>query len=140
MPLAGLLCESRWGWSAIYYLQGALSALLFTLFYAFFRDSPRQQRYVSAKELARIEAGKASVVLAKGEALEVPYRAMLTDVVVWAILLCNFSGTGGFMIFFQYAPVYLHKVLLFIKKLLGRRKWGSTVINYRLCSQAQDGN
>lgn len=41
MPLSGELCESRWGWPAVYYLQGTLTLHAFFGFYLFYRDTPR---------------------------------------------------------------------------------------------------
>jgi hypothetical protein len=58
MPLAGELCESEWGWPALYYILGATSFVSFLLFYWFYRDSPRIQKNVSPKELTKIEEGK----------------------------------------------------------------------------------
>lgn len=123
MPLAGALCESKWGWGSLYYLLGSLSSIAFYLFYWFYRDSPRSQKNVSIKELVKIEEGK----LIKGEKNAVktkeklktqrlarekpPYNAMITDLTVWGILAANVGATFGNQIFWQFGPVYLHKAL-----------------------------
>ncbi|RCN31351.1 hypothetical protein ANCCAN_22872 [Ancylostoma caninum] len=44
MPLAGVLCESSFGWRLLYYIQAAFSVLIFTTFYFFYEDSPTLHR------------------------------------------------------------------------------------------------
>jgi MFS family permease len=39
MPMAGELCESRFGWQSLYYILGLATFVLFVLFFAFYRDS-----------------------------------------------------------------------------------------------------
>ena len=97
MPVAGLLCESRWGWPALYYLQGALTLIGFIFFFEFFRDTPRFQKHVSDKELAKIEEGKSNVSLSRKEsrAIHVPYKAMIDDWVVRGILVACIGGGFG---------------------------------------------
>jgi hypothetical protein len=41
MPMAGAMCVSRLGWPAVYYVQGIVTLLAFSLFYLVYRDSPR---------------------------------------------------------------------------------------------------
>uniref|UniRef100_A0A914MWX4 Major facilitator superfamily (MFS) profile domain-containing protein n=1 Tax=Meloidogyne incognita TaxID=6306 RepID=A0A914MWX4_MELIC len=122
MPLAGKLCESSWGWPAVYHLQAMrqksfqsmLTALAFGAFFTFYRDSPRIHRNVSRKELCKIEKGKppseAGPVARNGE---IPYAAMLRDPAVWAIFFCAMGSTFGFHIFMQYGPVYLNQIIKF---------------------------
>ncbi|KAH7722014.1 Protein T19D12.9 [Aphelenchoides avenae] len=128
MPVSGEFCGSSVGWPAVYYLQGALTLLLFIAFFMFFRDSPRYHRYkfvkvqfrnclpcrnVSAKELSKIEKGKVPTEFEKGQRQSVPYRAIFTDPCAWGIFVSNLGGMLGFQIFMQYGPIYLNKVLNF---------------------------
>uniref|UniRef100_A0A915EM59 Major facilitator superfamily (MFS) profile domain-containing protein n=1 Tax=Ditylenchus dipsaci TaxID=166011 RepID=A0A915EM59_9BILA len=111
MPVSGALCESSFGWPSVYYLHGLLSIIAFTLFFCFYRDSPRFHRNVSDKELNKIDAGRTSTKRAKGESQKVPYNLMLTDIVVWGIIASGASAQLGFQMFMQYGPTYLNKVL-----------------------------
>lgn len=43
MPLAGFLCETH-NWRLLYYGQGALTVLLYILFYFFYQNSPNKHR------------------------------------------------------------------------------------------------
>uniref|UniRef100_A0A914IC59 Major facilitator superfamily (MFS) profile domain-containing protein n=1 Tax=Globodera rostochiensis TaxID=31243 RepID=A0A914IC59_GLORO len=113
MPLAGELCESRWGWPALFYIQAVLTVLAFAAFFAFFRDSPRQHRNVSSRELGNILRGKAPTHSNVSSRNGIPYGAMFRDPAVWGVLLCSMGATFGFYVFMQYGPIYLNKTLKF---------------------------
>ncbi|KAL3114190.1 hypothetical protein niasHT_014034 [Heterodera trifolii] len=113
MPLAGELCESRWGWPALYYIQSLLTALSFVAFFAFFRDSPRHHRNVSRRELGKISRGKSSSHSDGSARRKIPYGAMFRDPAVWGIFTCTMGTTFGFYVFVQYGPIYLNKALKF---------------------------
>ncbi|KAI1704539.1 major facilitator superfamily domain-containing protein [Ditylenchus destructor] len=109
MPVSGELCESEYGWPAVYYLQGFLTLFAVIGFYLFFRDSPKYHRNVSDKELTTIQCGK-HLGSAKPK---VPFIAMIKDITVWGIIASNIGGTLGLQIFMQYGPIYLNKALKF---------------------------
>lgn len=60
-----------------------------------------------------IEEGKEAVLTC--EKPTVPYRAMFTDVVIWAILLEYFGAILGMLIFMLYGPLYLHDVCVLVR-------------------------
>uniref|UniRef100_A0AC35G3W4 Major facilitator superfamily (MFS) profile domain-containing protein n=1 Tax=Panagrolaimus sp. PS1159 TaxID=55785 RepID=A0AC35G3W4_9BILA len=96
----------------IYYLQGALTLIAFTLFYFVYRDTPRFHRNVSNTELAKIENAKNGISMdKKSKPLKVPYFKILTDKVIIGILFTCFGNFLGFQVFMQFAPVYLNQVL-----------------------------
>lgn len=114
MPVSGLLCESQFGWPAIYYLQGAFSLLAFCAFFILFRDTPAQHPCISAKETQSIVRNKCAIIATKEgkkHTLNVPYRQMLTDPIMWIVLFTFWSDELGFLIFTQYGPIYLNRVL-----------------------------
>uniref|UniRef100_A0A915C696 Uncharacterized protein n=1 Tax=Parascaris univalens TaxID=6257 RepID=A0A915C696_PARUN len=65
---------------------------------------------VSEKELKIIERGK-NVITKRQQ--KVPYGSLLKSIRIWAIWALCTGGTFGFQLFFQYAPIYLNKVLHF---------------------------
>lgn len=126
MPLAGILCESEWGWPSLYYIQGILTLILFAVFYIFYRDDPFDHRYtvlenllrknifsfVSDKEFKRIKQGKINMSSDKDAKKDpkVPYRKMFTDRIVWVVLIGIIGGQFGYLTLVQFGPVYLNKV------------------------------
>uniref|UniRef100_A0A914C740 Major facilitator superfamily (MFS) profile domain-containing protein n=1 Tax=Acrobeloides nanus TaxID=290746 RepID=A0A914C740_9BILA len=126
MPIAGALCESSWGWSSLYYLQGTLTLFFFVLFYIFYRDDPYCHKFVSDKELIKIEHGKINVVTRDANVVKkkirppsVPYKSIFMDKVVWGILISALGGQIGFLVFVLFGPTYLNKVLGFDIKSTG---------------------
>ncbi|KAI1701607.1 major facilitator superfamily domain-containing protein [Ditylenchus destructor] len=112
MPTAAGLCESRWGWPMVYYFQGSLTLILLLIFFAFFRDSPREHPLVNQKELDRIEKGKDVILKQKCQEREaVPYKAIFTDYMVWIVWLGFFGDEVAYQIFQQYGPLFLNKAL-----------------------------
>lgn len=109
MPLAGVLCESSFGWRSLYYVQGIFSILIFLTFYCFFRDSPTLHRNVSEKELSRIYQNKANVGMSTHAS--VPYLHVIRDPCVIGVWLSSIGAHLGFFSFLYYGPVYVNKVL-----------------------------
>ncbi|KAK6053661.1 hypothetical protein COOONC_08835 [Cooperia oncophora] len=108
MPLAGILCESSFGWRLLYYIQGMFTLLLYITFYYFFQDSPVLHRNVSEKELARIQHDKTDTGSSARE--PVPYLHVIRDPCILGIWLSNIGANLGFLTFLYYGPVYVNKV------------------------------
>lgn len=92
MPVSGVLCESSMRWPSVFYTHGIAGIILFTIFAAFYRNSPAKHRCVGAVELAKISVGKSS--LDKKELRKPPYKAILRTTAVWAVWL---AALGNFM-------------------------------------------
>ncbi|GMR43386.1 hypothetical protein PMAYCL1PPCAC_13581, partial [Pristionchus mayeri] len=106
MPVSGAFCVSSAGWRGVFFLQAALTLLLFSLFFFFYEDEPAMHRKVSTKELSRIEKGKENE--AKGGA--VPYWEIFTNPAILGVWLSSIGGVLGFQILLQFGPIYLNKV------------------------------
>jgi len=53
MPISGVLCVSKVGWTAVYYLHGLVSIVLFTMFLLYHRNTPTVHAMVSRPELVK---------------------------------------------------------------------------------------
>uniref|UniRef100_A0A915LIE0 Uncharacterized protein n=1 Tax=Meloidogyne javanica TaxID=6303 RepID=A0A915LIE0_MELJA len=93
MPIAGELCESTFGWTAVYHIFGSVSIFFFILFCLFFRDSPNEHFLTTELERRLIGDGKKQLFEADKNSGNVPYLRMLTDIVVWGILISNLGAT-----------------------------------------------
>ncbi|VDM76407.1 unnamed protein product, partial [Strongylus vulgaris] len=110
LPVAGAFCESSLGWRYLYYTFGAIGLLLSLMFFIFYKDDPRKHRMVSSKELSTITLGKDDVPSTKEP---VPYKAILKDHCMQAVLLTTFSGNTAFFIFLQFGPTFMNMALNF---------------------------
>jgi hypothetical protein len=54
MPISGVLCVSKVGWTAVYYLHGLVSIVLFTMFLLYHRNTPTVHPMVSRPELVKV--------------------------------------------------------------------------------------
>ncbi|KAK6057926.1 hypothetical protein COOONC_04514, partial [Cooperia oncophora] len=70
-------------------LQGAVSAIIFLVFFLFYKDDPREHRNVSSTELAKITKGKQGQ-----EKQAAPYRPIATDAVHYRIWLSKLVGVS----------------------------------------------
>nr|CAD2150104.1 unnamed protein product [Meloidogyne enterolobii] len=116
MPLAGELCTSSVGWPAVYYLHGLVSILLFTLFMLYHRNYPHDHPMVSRTELVKVMFNKGgSIYSGPGKqhkkSPKVPYKAMYSDMAIWAILVASFGNFMGTQLSLQFMPTYINKVL-----------------------------
>ncbi|TKR94936.1 hypothetical protein L596_009162 [Steinernema carpocapsae] len=107
MPLASAFCISSVGWTGAFYLQGAMTLLISLLLFYFFRDSPKDHRYVTETELKMIDAEKSHTAEKR---YRTPYLAILSDLPTIGLCLSWVGESFVFQIFFQYGPVYLNKV------------------------------
>ena len=111
MPVSGAFCSSSIGWQMVYYLFGILTLIFFSIFFAFYRDSPTSHKNVSEKEINKIKEGRLTV--SDNDRSDVPYLAILTDIPVIGIGIICFGGCLGFQILFQFGPIYLNQILGF---------------------------
>ncbi|CUR30066.1 Major facilitator superfamily (MFS) profile domain-containing protein [Caenorhabditis elegans] len=114
MPVSGLLCESAVGWRSIYYISGAITFVLYTVFWFTYTDDPKLHRNVSQKELRKISTGKVEKIKEP-----VPYFAVSTDPTVIISWISLFGGNMGFYVLCIYGPTYLREVLKFDVKETG---------------------
>lgn len=108
-PAAGILCESQYGWPAVYYLHGAAGVMIFVLWVVYYKDDPREHHRVSAIELEKIHRNKSAAYINKDKF--VPYTAIMTNSTVLVIWLNAFISVVVGIFLLTYAPVYMKYVL-----------------------------
>ncbi|TKR62981.1 hypothetical protein L596_026872 [Steinernema carpocapsae] len=108
MPVAGVLCTSRFGWESVFYVHGLCTFISFFLFFLFFRDSPQQHCCVSRRELETIWQHQQPAAI---ERQKVPYGDVFTSLPIIGVWVSYVGIAIGYNLFTQYGPVYLHNVL-----------------------------
>ncbi|VDK49397.1 unnamed protein product, partial [Cylicostephanus goldi] len=109
MPVAGELCESSFGWPSVYYVHAALSAVLFTAWFYYYRDNPVKHPSMTEIELEKIHRGKGEIK----EHESTPVKEILTNHIMWSVWLSAFGELMMSQFIVMYGPTYLKEVLGF---------------------------
>uniref|UniRef100_A0A915DAD6 Major facilitator superfamily (MFS) profile domain-containing protein n=1 Tax=Ditylenchus dipsaci TaxID=166011 RepID=A0A915DAD6_9BILA len=75
-PIAGLICESNYGWPMVYYGHAVVCVVLFMFWLYFYNDHPRVNRFVSDVELEKINRNKTHAHINMDKFI--PYKAILS--------------------------------------------------------------
>ena len=94
------------GWRALFYISGALGGLWLWAWIAKAADRPETSPGVSAAELAAIVAGRP----AASPAGRLPWKLILREKAVWAIVLAHVCHNWGFNILLLWLPTYLDRI------------------------------
>jgi ACS family sodium-dependent inorganic phosphate cotransporter len=99
---------TAFGWEWAFYLFGAVGFLWFLLWRAIVTNTPQQHPTITAGELATIEAGTAP---AGEEVVLPPWRALLTSMPVWAIIVAHFCNNWSLYVLLSWLPTFINKGL-----------------------------
>ncbi len=94
------------GWPSVFYISGALGLVWLLAWQFKAADGPEQCRGVSSEELALIMAERPTEV---GLADRIPWRRILRERAVWAIIIAHLCNNFGFFIILLWLPSYLSK-------------------------------
>jgi ACS family sodium-dependent inorganic phosphate cotransporter len=92
------------GWPAVFYISGASGILWLAAWELKAADSPADCAGISAAELAMIESERHDTSLARA----IPWRPILGEKAVWAIVIAHTCNNFGFYILLLWLPSYLH--------------------------------
>jgi len=93
------------GWPSLFYLSGSLGVIWVAIWLLCVSDTPEQSRSVTREELETILADRPEAPLAGA----MPWKAMLREKAVWAIVLAHFCSNFGFNILLLWLPTYLDR-------------------------------
>uniref|UniRef100_A0A914PX40 Major facilitator superfamily (MFS) profile domain-containing protein n=1 Tax=Panagrolaimus davidi TaxID=227884 RepID=A0A914PX40_9BILA len=108
-PISGVLCESRFGWPAVYYVHAAASFVLFLLWLYFYTDHPGRHRNVSLVEREKIHRDKSEAHI-NGDKY-VPYWEIIKNPVILSVWLNAFVDLVSALFMLTYVPIYINSVL-----------------------------
>uniref|UniRef100_A0A914QZB0 Major facilitator superfamily (MFS) profile domain-containing protein n=1 Tax=Panagrolaimus davidi TaxID=227884 RepID=A0A914QZB0_9BILA len=110
-PVSGILCESSYGWSAVYYVHGVASFILFLLWLHFYTDHPGKHQSVSTIEREKIHRDKSEAHI-NGDKY-VPYWEIIKNPVILSVWLNAFVDLVSALFMLTYVPTYINSVLHF---------------------------
>ncbi len=95
------------GWEWAFYLFGGVGVLWYVIWHLSVTAKPADHPGVSADELAAIEAGTER----QRHAEEVPWRALMSSMPVWAIIVAHFCNNWSLYVLLSWLPTYVNKGL-----------------------------
>ncbi|XP_017297933.1 putative inorganic phosphate cotransporter [Diaphorina citri] len=112
LPVAGLLAGSPWGWPSIFYVSGAVAIVWAAAWCYIGANSPAQHPFISLEERIYIETSlvHSSTV---SSSMKVPWKAILTSLPVWAVLITHLCQNWGYWTLLTEMPSYINSVLQF---------------------------
>ncbi|XP_066141650.1 putative inorganic phosphate cotransporter isoform X2 [Euwallacea fornicatus] len=110
MQITGYLSSSRFGWPASFYLFGGLGVGWCVLWLQWGADRPATHRSISAKERRYIEESLGQEHDENLKGIRVPWRAILTSLPYWAIIVAAIGESWGSTFLITEIPTYLSKI------------------------------
>jgi ACS family sodium-dependent inorganic phosphate cotransporter len=95
------------GWQWAFYLFGILGAVWYLIWHRSVTAIPSDDPGIGAEELEIIRAG--ATPQAAGEA--VPWKALLTSLPVWAIIVAHFCNNWSLYVLLSWLPTFVNKGL-----------------------------
>ncbi|XP_045772828.1 putative inorganic phosphate cotransporter [Maniola jurtina] len=111
MMIAGVLCDSSWGWPSVYYLAGATCLAWSVLWFVWGASNPSTSRWISKEEMKYIESSAGSHGINEQKKMPVPWKGIWTSLPFWSILLAHSGQSLGFWTLLTEMPSYMDKVL-----------------------------
>uniref|UniRef100_A0A1I7VHV0 MFS domain-containing protein n=1 Tax=Loa loa TaxID=7209 RepID=A0A1I7VHV0_LOALO len=103
------LCESSFGWPAVYYVHAAFGIFIFTIWVVFYRDQPEMHKNVSGIELEKIRREKSEGYISSEK--YVPYLAIIKNPAILIVWLNAFVEIVSALFLLSYGPTYIKYVL-----------------------------
>ncbi|MDM8010690.1 MAG: ACS family MFS transporter [Parasphingorhabdus sp.] len=98
---------AAWGWEWVFYLFGSIGFVWCAVWYFLIAPTPRQQARISQAELDLIAAG----TIADGAAVATPWRALMTNMPVWAVIVAHFCSNWWFYVLLAWLPTFITRGL-----------------------------
>lgn len=104
-PLLVIPIQMAYGWRASFYAFGFLGVIWAAVWYAWYRDNPREKAGISEREVAEIEGGSGP----RGSHHGLPWAKVLRDGNFWAILAMYHTYCWGSYFFLSWLHTFLAK-------------------------------
>lgn len=111
VPPVAIFIMEIWGWRAVFYVFGAFGIGWSILFYAVYRNTPEENKWVNKAELAHIRGMDSNGTIHTGvgcaEKPKVPWRTLLTTPNMWYVVLSWVCWNYAIYFFLTWLPTYL---------------------------------
>lgn len=108
-PLCGFIIAS-FGWRPVFYTTGSISILWCIMWYFLAFDLPSEHPRISQKELRYIERNVSAEIQVSRK---VPWKAVITSLPVWSIIIASFGRVWLHTTFYMQGPSFMKNILNF---------------------------
>ncbi|CAG9763217.1 unnamed protein product [Ceutorhynchus assimilis] len=108
--ISGALIRQTEDWASVFYFFGGLGVVWFILWVLLCYSDPNSHPFISDKEKEYLNKELASV---SSDKLPIPWKAILTSVPVWALVITQVGHDWGFFTMVTDLPKYMKDVLKF---------------------------
>jgi ACS family sodium-dependent inorganic phosphate cotransporter len=105
--LATPVIVAAWGWEWVFYIFGGIGFGWCAVWYFLIAPSPRQQAGINQAELDLIAADTIADTAGKAT----PWRALMTNMPVWAVIVAHFCSNWWFYVLLAWLPTFITKGL-----------------------------
>ncbi|XP_064594982.1 vesicular glutamate transporter 2-like [Liolophura sinensis] len=111
-PVCGALASSAAGWPSIFYVFGTVGVVWSLAWWYLITDAPEEHDTISSEELEYLQRS-IGFNDQQVKRAEVPWKAILTSVPVWAIVAAHFAENWGFYTWLTLLPTFMNDILGF---------------------------
>lgn len=105
--VSGVLIEQTQHWSSVFYVFGGLGVLWFVVWTLLCYNDPESHPFISDEEMDFLK----KEMHVSNERKNIPWRAILTSVPVWALVTAQIGHDWGFFTMVTDLPKYMSDVL-----------------------------
>ncbi len=112
-PLCGFILDNV-GWEAVFYLTGSLTLIWSFAWFFYVTDNPDKNTRISEGERRHIlenRGDRGGAETKPDPKAGTPYKAILTNPVIWVIMFCDFTNIWGILIMINEGPKFIDNVL-----------------------------
>ena len=105
--LATPVIVAEYGWEWVFYIFGGVGFIWCAVWYFWIASNPRKQSGISQEELDLI----ASDTIADEPEAKPPWRALFSNMPVWAVIVAHFCNNWWFYVLLSWLPTFVTKGL-----------------------------
>jgi ACS family glucarate transporter-like MFS transporter len=109
-PALFAISMQRWGWQSSFFVSGILAIIVAFVWFTFSTDRPEEHPRVNSEELEILEADKRVRNSTPRASVKTPWRKILSNRSVWALLVSYFFHGYTPFIYFAWFFIYLTRV------------------------------
>ncbi|CAG9865516.1 unnamed protein product [Phyllotreta striolata] len=109
MPITGVMCSSKFGWPAAFYLYGAFGMVWCILWFLFGSNRPDEHRSISPEERRYIEASLPNEEGGNSK-VPTPWKSIATSLPMISLVIAHMGQNWGFWTLLMEIPSFMTNI------------------------------